>query len=141
MKMEFPSSVARMHTPRAPACCLPCGIGVQLTPLKELKWGIPEELKCPCIAMVTPNTPCPKETDVEGFGMVAVEAGSQGIPLITVDINGLHDAVRHGETSLLIPRGDAGAWQNKIEILMNWGEGERRDFAVGASDAVAKQCS
>ncbi len=91
--------------------------------------------------MVAPNAPCPKDTDVEGFGVVAVESGSQGIPLIAVDINGLHEAVRHGETGFLIPRGNARAWQKQFEILMNWGEGERRDFAVGASDVVAMQRS
>lgn len=100
-----------------------------------------EALKCRCIAMVMPNIPSPNETDVEGFGIVAVEAGSQGIPLIAADIEGLHDAVRHGETGFLLPSGDARAWQKQIEILMNWGESERRKFAVGASDAVAKHYS
>ena len=59
----------------------------------------------------------------EGWGITVVEANALGVPVVATDAPGLRDAVRHGETGLLVPdaepsdfaRGLAGA----IETLLS----------------------
>ncbi len=43
----------------------------------------------------------------EGFGMVALEAMERARPVVAADIGGLADLVRHGQTGLLVPPGEA----------------------------------
>lgn len=49
--------------------------------------------------------------DMEGFGIVIIEAGSAGLPVIASDIEGIKDAVIDGKTGWLIP------CQNKQEFV------------------------
>jgi phosphatidylinositol alpha-1,6-mannosyltransferase len=44
----------------------------------------------------------PVDQDIEGFGMVYVEAAASGVPSIAVRIGGVPDAVRDGETGILL---------------------------------------
>jgi phosphatidylinositol alpha-1,6-mannosyltransferase len=44
----------------------------------------------------------------EGFGMVLVEAAATGVPCITVDSGGAGEAVRDGETGIVVKMSDAG---------------------------------
>ena len=57
---------------------------------------------------VMPNIPVPG--DMEGFGLVAVEAASCGTPVIASGIEGITDAVVEGETGHLLPAKDAEAY-------------------------------
>ena len=52
--------------------------------------------------------------DTEGLGVVLLEALEFGLPLIASDAGGIPDIVRHGETGLLVPPGDAGALADAI---------------------------
>ncbi len=52
--------------------------------------------------------------DTEGLGVVLLEALEFGLPLIASDAGGIPDIVRHGETGLLAPPGDAGALADAI---------------------------
>ncbi len=52
--------------------------------------------------------------DTEGLGVVLLEALEFGLPLIASDAGGIPDIVRHGETGLLVPPGDAGALAGAI---------------------------
>ena len=45
----------------------------------------------------------------EPFGMVALEAFAARCPLVVSDAGGLAEVVRHGETGLIVPAGDAAA--------------------------------
>jgi glycosyltransferase involved in cell wall biosynthesis len=45
----------------------------------------------------------------EGFGMVLVEAGAMGVPVIATDITGCRDVVIDGVNGLLVPPRDAAA--------------------------------
>jgi glycosyltransferase involved in cell wall biosynthesis len=49
--------------------------------------------------------PSPKE----GWGLTVMEAAACGTPSLASDSPGLRDSVRHGETGLLVPHGDAEA--------------------------------
>ncbi|MCS7006797.1 MAG: glycosyltransferase family 4 protein [Thermoleophilia bacterium] len=57
---------------------------------------------------VQPNVEVPG--DVEGFGLVVVEAALRGTPVVAADLQGLAEAVADGETGRLVPAGDADAW-------------------------------
>lgn len=52
--------------------------------------------------------------DTEGLGVVLLEALEFGLPLVASDAGGIPDIVRHGETGLLVPPGDAGALADAI---------------------------
>lgn len=50
--------------------------------------------------------------DVEGFGMVAVEAAAHGLPTLAFAAGGVPDAVADGVSGALVPAGD---WEGMIE--------------------------
>ncbi len=45
----------------------------------------------------------------EGWGVSCVEASARGVPVVASNVNGLRDAVRDGETGVLVPHGDSAA--------------------------------
>jgi glycosyltransferase involved in cell wall biosynthesis len=54
----------------------------------------------------------------EGWGVSCVEASARGLPVVASNVNGLRDSVRDGETGVLVPRGDYGAFARVlIELL------------------------
>lgn len=54
----------------------------------------------------------------EGFPNSVVEAMAAARPVVGTDVGGIPDAVRHGETGLLVPAGDVAALANAIEALL-----------------------
>lgn len=57
---------------------------------------------------VQPNVVVPG--DMEGFGMVIVEAAMRGLVVLAADLEGIKDAVVAGETGLLVTAEDPAAW-------------------------------
>ena len=56
----------------------------------------------------------------EGLGMVLVEAGLMGRPVIGSDLGGIRDIIRHGYNGFLVPPGNAKALAEAIlTVLMN----------------------
>lgn len=51
---------------------------------------------------------------MEGWGITTIEANACGTPIIASNVPGLRDSVKDGETGYLVPRGDAGAFSEKI---------------------------
>jgi phosphatidylinositol alpha-1,6-mannosyltransferase len=94
------------------------------------------EQKAGAGVMVMPNLPSHDKGDVEGFGLVALEAAADGIPLVAAETEGLIDAVRHGETGFLAPAGDGEAWARQIIEVLDWDEARRQAFAESASRAL-----
>lgn len=62
----------------------------------------------------------------EGWGLTVTEANACGTPVIASDVPGLRDAVRDGETGVLVPFGDSAALSAKLLALLgNPAERER----------------
>ena len=55
------------------------------------------------------------EGDMEGFGIVAIEAGSCGLTVIASDIEGIRDAVINGKTGWLVKEKDVVGFIHKIK--------------------------
>jgi glycosyltransferase involved in cell wall biosynthesis len=54
----------------------------------------------------------------EGFGMVLVEAGAMGVPVIATDITGCRDVVLDGVNGLLVPPRDTGALTDALARVL-----------------------
>jgi glycosyltransferase involved in cell wall biosynthesis len=54
-------------------------------------------------------TSMPHKHSVEGFGLVYLEAGAHGLPVVAHNIGGVPEAVIDGETGLLVAPGDTAA--------------------------------
>jgi glycosyltransferase involved in cell wall biosynthesis len=63
---------------------------------------------------------------VEGLGYVALEAQAAGKPVVASRVGGLPEAVRDGETGILVAERDPGALANAIVALANDAELRRR---------------
>lgn len=61
---------------------------------------------------IMPNIAVPG--DMEGFGVVALEASSCGTPVIAADLEGIVDAVAPGKTGYLLPSEDSKAFIKRI---------------------------
>jgi phosphatidylinositol alpha-1,6-mannosyltransferase len=53
-------------------------------------------------------------TDIEGFGMVAIEAAAHGLPVVAFAVGGVIDAVRDNECGSLVPAGDDRAFADSV---------------------------
>jgi len=64
--------------------------------------------------------PCREESggDTEGFGLVFVEAGARGLPVIGGCSAGVVEAVEDGRTGTLVEPGDAAALSNAVLALL-----------------------
>ncbi|MFA7056194.1 MAG: glycosyltransferase family 4 protein [Candidatus Cloacimonadales bacterium] len=55
----------------------------------------------------------------EGFGRVAIEAMSFGLPVLTVNKFGPNDVVEHGYTGFKCPKEDLSCWEKHLRILLS----------------------
>jgi phosphatidyl-myo-inositol dimannoside synthase len=65
--------------------------------------------------------------DVEGFGMVALEAAARGVPTLGYAVGGVPDAVEHGVTGALVAPDDAHALSNVTLAWLDRPRAEVRD--------------
>jgi glycosyltransferase involved in cell wall biosynthesis len=56
--------------------------------------------------------------DYEGFGLVALEAASNGLVCLAAEVDGIPSAVKNDFNGLLLPSGEALAWSKKIDSLL-----------------------
>lgn len=57
--------------------------------------------------------------DRDGIPVVLMEAGAIGLPLISTEVSGIPELVRHGQTGLLVPPADPEALAEAIMTLAN----------------------
>lgn len=55
--------------------------------------------------------------DMEGFGLVTIEAALRGTPVVAAALEGILDAVVDGSTGALVPAEDADAWAERLRGL------------------------
>jgi glycosyltransferase involved in cell wall biosynthesis len=87
---------------------------------------------------VQPNVHVPG--DMEGFGLVLVEAALRGTPVIAAAIEGIMDAVIDQETGFLVPSGNSNAFVRAIISLCDDDDFRRRTgerFRERAEDAYS----
>lgn len=61
---------------------------------------------------------CEIPGDVEGFGMIAIEAAAYGLPTVAFDVGGVADAVADGRSGWLVPAGDYSAMVERIDQVL-----------------------
>jgi len=67
--------------------------------------------------LIMPNLPV--EGDMEGFGVVMLEAGASGTPAIAADLEGIRDVITNGVNGQLVPSGDAEKFREVILSFPN----------------------
>lgn len=65
---------------------------------------------------IMPNIHVPG--DMEGFGVVMLEAGLSNLPVIAADIEGISDVIQNGSNGLLLESEDAQAFIETIKTLL-----------------------
>lgn len=86
-----------------------------------------------CDALVLPAVPDSKG-DIEGLGVVLLEAMSFGKPVVASMAGGITDIVRPGENGLLVPPGDPAALASAIEGMARYPRGLRKMGEVARAD-------
>jgi phosphatidylinositol alpha-1,6-mannosyltransferase len=67
--------------------------------------------------------------DVEGFGMVAIEAAAHGLPTVAYAVGGVPDAISDGVSGRLVAAGDSEAFAQAVKDVLKCG---RAHFAEGS---------
>lgn len=67
--------------------------------------------------------------DVEGFGLVALEAAAHGVPTVAFDAGGVADAVVAGESGVLVPAGDYAGFAVAVGAYLE-----------ASREAIAERC-
>jgi phosphatidylinositol alpha-1,6-mannosyltransferase len=65
---------------------------------------------------IMPNIVVPG--DMEGFGIVMLEAGACGLPTLAADLEGIRDVVKEGVNGWFAPSEDANAFEERIQALL-----------------------
>ena len=91
-----------------------------------------------CDLFLAPNVPQPH--DVEGFGLVILEAAAVGCPVLVSDIEGLRDTISADSGGWFVPVGRPDTWFQQINALF-----KEPDYLVAAGlmarSYVAAQCT
>jgi len=61
----------------------------------------------------------PRNDDVEGFGIVAIEAAAAGKPTIAFNVGGIRDAILNDITGRLIQKNDYAQMTNEIQLILD----------------------
>lgn len=80
----------------------------------------PDEILNACYAaadlFIMPNIPV--EGDMEGFGIVLLEANRAGVPAIASDLEGIKDVIEEGVNGYKIPHGNPDLFAAKIDYVL-----------------------
>jgi len=73
------------------------------------------KILCAADAFIMPNIAV--KGDMEGFGLVCLEAALCGAPVYAAAIDGITDVIHHQKNGLLLPSGDAKSWIKEINNI------------------------
>ncbi len=72
---------------------------------------------CASDLFIMPNIVVPG--DMEGFGVVMLEANLKGLPVVASDLEGIKDVIEDGKNGFKIPVGDSSLFASKINELVS----------------------
>ncbi len=98
------------------------------------------KLRCSSLTVVMPNIPG-ETSDMEGFGLTAVEAAADGGILLASGIEGIVDAVVPNRTGFLLPALNPEVWRDKILEIQDWDLEQRHDFIRAARRIIKDKFS
>jgi colanic acid/amylovoran biosynthesis glycosyltransferase len=87
-------------------------------------------LAAPCVVGADGNR--------DGLPTVLLEAMALGTPCVAAAVTGVPEAVRHGETGLIVPEGDSYALADALAMLLD-DAALRRRLAVNARGLVEEE--
>ncbi|MDO8462821.1 MAG: glycosyltransferase family 4 protein [bacterium] len=138
----------RQHVPRAHLTIVGSG------PLAQTLVAHAERVRVPCVVTTADDAALaqwyaaadvfamlPEERadgDIEGFGIVYIEAGAFGLPVVGTQSGGVPDAVVHGTTGLLVAPGDPLAAAQAITSLLEDHHRARALGTVGCTRALSQ---
>jgi glycosyltransferase involved in cell wall biosynthesis len=76
----------------------------------------------------------------EGFSNAALEASASGVPIVGYDSTGVRDAIDHGVTGTLVPRGDLESLADAVVAYLRDPDLRRRHGAAGREMAETQFC-
>lgn len=76
----------------------------------------------------------------EGFGLVVVEANSQGTPALTFDVNGYRDLIVQGENGFMVPFPDVRALAARMREVVEM-DAARYEALCGSSLEISRRYS
>lgn len=85
---------------------------------------------------VMPNIPVPG--DMEGFGIVLLEANQAGMPAVASNLEGIRDVIRQGVNGYRVPHEQPEEFAKKVDEVL---EGDLKRFSVTARMHVEKHFS
>ena len=91
-------------------------VGLRVHLLGQVTTEEREELLRGSDLFIQANVPVPG--DMEGFGLVTVEAAVRGTPVLASGIEGIRDAVIEGGTGTLVPAADVDRWIEAVEVAL-----------------------
>lgn len=77
---------------------------------------------------VMPNVPV--AGDLEGFGLVALEAAASGLPVVASALEGITEAIRHESNGVLVRPLDAPGFAREISSLLRSSPERRREVGL-----------
>lgn len=84
---------------------------------------------------IIPNIPV--KGDTEGFGIVAIEAASCGLPVVASNLEGIKDAIKDGKNGFLVESYNADGFIDVINKLLG-GDENRKEFGKRAREFTKK---
>lgn len=88
---------------------------------------------------VMPNVPV--AGDIEGFGLVALEAAASGAPVVAAEIDGVTEAVHHKRNGLLVSPGNASAMAATLRTVLDLPENARRSLGLSHAHYTKREYS
>jgi len=70
------------------------------------------------------------DNDVEGFGLVALEAAIRALPVVASELQGIPEAIHDGANGFLVPPADAQAFVVKLEEVLDLTPRRRHNLGV-----------
>lgn len=91
-----------------------------------------------CDVMVMPSRLRAQQHDVEGFGIVFLEANACGKPAVGGRCGGMADAIVHGETGFVVDSNDSADLLRHLQLLLSDRQVAQRFGATGRRRVVAE---